>query len=160
MHERGRGTGTELPKGASEVLAGIERWRAGGRRGSGMPEELWERAVRLASEHGVYGISRALGLSYGTLRARFDRSASVHGALAGAGSRRQATRRTSRKVQVPGARVDFLELDAPGVRVEQPSAAEVIVEVAEGTGSRLMVRVLGGGVDVAAIVGAFRGERR
>ena len=53
----------------------IERWRQTRAKRSPMPEPIWQRAVELAREHGVYATAQALGLSYGSLRTRTEAAA-------------------------------------------------------------------------------------
>ena len=50
----------------------IEEWRRTRAKRGAMPDSLWEAAVALAGEHGVYGTCRALGVSYDTLRKRVE----------------------------------------------------------------------------------------
>ena len=58
---------------AQGLMARVECWRESRRKGSAMPGELWEAAVELAAEHGVYAVSRQLRMSYESLRRRVER---------------------------------------------------------------------------------------
>ncbi len=160
---RPRGGG--LPAGAGKVRAGIERWRRTRQKRSPMPEELWAAAVGLARRHGVYAISRALGVSFETLRARLARGASDgQWQEPGRASRRapgaeSRTRGTLKRPASGAATMGFVELRAVPTPVAPSAAADVVVDVTDETGARLTIRVAGVAVDVAAVVGAFRGER-
>lgn len=50
----------------------IEEWRRTRAKLGAMPEPLWEAAVAVAQERGVYGTCRALGVSYDALRKRVE----------------------------------------------------------------------------------------
>jgi hypothetical protein len=54
-----------------------------------MPEPLWEEAVDLAAELGVYAAARGIGVDYGSLRARLRaRDEAESAKVAGASQRR------------------------------------------------------------------------
>ena len=58
----------ELPADIEEVRGRLDSWRAGRRKRSPIPKELWEAAVGLARVHGVNPVSTALRLSYDTCK--------------------------------------------------------------------------------------------
>lgn len=66
----GHGKNSGLPAELQRVRASLEAWRAGKQRGERIPDPLWSAAVRSAREHGVYPVSRALGLEYSQLKRR------------------------------------------------------------------------------------------
>jgi hypothetical protein len=107
-----------------------------------MPGELWEAAAALAAEHGVYAVSRQLGLSYESLRRRVDQ-VSMRGVgeeSSGAGF-----------VEVSAA-----QLLASAGQGSVRGAVGVEVEVWGGDGARLWVRTGDlGRLDVAGVVRAF-----
>ena len=125
---------------ATGLRGRVERWRVSRQKGSAMPGELWESAAALAEEHGVYAVSRELRLSYESLRRRAGQ--------AGGRGRGDETGRDG-----------FVEVRA-GQLLGSFSAAGAVVEVWDGGGARLSVR-LGerDGVDVVGLVGAFLGYR-
>ncbi len=136
------GRRTSLPAEISEVRARVERWRGERDGWSRMPGDLWEAAVELARSHGVSLVSRALRLDYTSLKKRVME-------VSGPGN--------------PGKEGGegcggFVEMDPAGLAgVFGPGGAEV--EVCEPDGTRLLVRLPGReGLDVAALVGAFRGR--
>jgi hypothetical protein len=107
-----------------------------------MPAPLWEEAVDLAAEVGVYAAAQGIGVAYGSLRAR------LHARQAEAGAEeRDAT---------PSGFVD-----AGSVAELAPGSAVTTVEVALPTGERMVVRVRTGAEAVAtALLRELRGSER
>ena len=58
----------------SEVRRQFERWRKRRRRGTRIPEDLWQAAAEVSREIGVSKTARALGLEYYALRERAELS--------------------------------------------------------------------------------------
>ena len=59
------------PRFAHEIVvlrARVDAWRSTKKRGARIPEALWEAAVELATTHGVYHVSRGLGVDYSKLK--------------------------------------------------------------------------------------------
>jgi len=50
----------------------LDRWRSKRGRGRSIPDELWRGAARLAADHGVHRVSKALRLNYYALKRRVD----------------------------------------------------------------------------------------
>ena len=130
---------TTLGSAESELIEGlkgrIEAWRGSETRGRAMPEELWEEAGAAAQLLGVFRVAKALALNYETLKRRA-------GGLEG--------ERTST------ARADFIELPALNVPVD--AGDDVTIEVTAADGARLSVRGKAVVLNVAALIGAFRGR--
>jgi hypothetical protein len=100
-----------------------------------MPEALWASAVSLAQRHGVGPMARALGIDYGTLK-----------------KRTYGPRKTTKAAT---ARAEFIEL-APTALLGRPEPAGVTIELSDGNGSKLVVRVpCGEVVDVESVIRAF-----
>jgi len=95
------------------VQSQITRWRAHRRKRGAMPPALWEAAVVLAREQGVYRVARALRVDYGTLQRR------VGTAAAGGG---------------------FVTV-APAVWAAPREGAGAVVEWSAADGSKLVVRL-------------------
>ena len=140
---------TSLPTELRAVRAGGVGGRGEREGRSRMPGDLWEAAVELARSHGVSRVSRELRLDYTSLKKRVME-------VSGPGA--------------PGKEGGegwggFVEMDPAGWAgvfgpggPGGPGGAEV--EVREPDGTRLLVRLPGReGLDVAALVGAFRGRR-
>jgi len=53
-----------------EVRQRFEHWRERRKRGTPIPERLWEGAVHLCAGHSVYRVSRCLHLDYNALKRR------------------------------------------------------------------------------------------
>jgi hypothetical protein len=112
-----------------ELRNRITQWRRTRARRTRMPSELWAGAVALARIEGTYPIARRLRVDYQALARR----------VAEAGGERTGN---GNFIEIRGA--DLL-------------GGATVVEVAEADGARLMIRLGGGsGLDVAALVGAFR----
>jgi hypothetical protein len=112
-----------------ELRNRITLWRRTRARRTRMPSELWARAVALARSEGTYPIARRLRVDYQALARR----------VAEAGGERTGNG-------------NFIEL-----RGAELLGGATVVEVAEADGARLTIRLGGGsGLDVAALVGAFR----
>ena len=132
----------------SEIVAlrdRIDQWRASGRPGKRMPEELWEAAVALGDEHGASAVSGELGVNYTRLRRRMSAEQGV------------SVRRVPGVDQASGSR--FVEFDVGGMlggAVGDVHRSELEFERADGT--RLRVR-LGAGerLDLGAVTAAFVG---
>jgi hypothetical protein len=62
---------TQMPQ-IEQISRKIEQWRKTRLRRTRMPDELWDAAVALAREHGVYATARDLRISYDGLKSRLD----------------------------------------------------------------------------------------
>ncbi len=129
----GRKTGDGLPGRVRAVRDRVALWRRTREKRSPMPADLWTEAVALARSEGTYRIARALGIDIGSL-ARRVAEARDGGAAGG-----------SAFVELSGAQL--LGAAAP---------AGMVVEISDGDGMRLTIRLSGGTpVDVAGVVHAF-----
>ncbi len=125
---------------AAGLRESVAHWRGSRQKGRAMPEELWAEATALAQVHGVYAVSREVGLSYESLRRRTwqregtsREAAAVHGGFV-----------EVRAAQILGASV------SAGARVE----------VWDGSGAYLAVRPgEQDNLDVADVVRAFLSRR-
>jgi len=124
-----------LPTHVGQVRNRIEHWRKTRSRRTGpMPEDLWREAAELASTHGVYRISRALGVSYESLRRRVEE----------VGEAVQA-----RRPEVDG----FVELSMGQLVGREERRA--VVEVSSGDGARMVIELSGYEVDVQGLAESF-----
>ncbi len=119
----------------------IEGWRQSSPKSRNMPEELWKEASTAARRLGACRVARALGVKYETLKQRVLASGAV-------GVRGEAT--------VPSG-TQFIELTGLS-GLSHTGADEAVVELAAADGARLTIRLKGAGLDVAALVSAFRGR--
>jgi len=101
-----------------------------------MPEGLWQEAVELAHEHGVWATSRALGVRYESLKARLMAQPAASSRSAGG----------------------FVEL-APLVPSPVTQGTTTIVELTQADGSRMMLR-LASAHDVQRLVESFLRARQ
>ncbi len=96
-----------------------------------MPEELWQEAVEVAREEGLYATARTLRVDYCRLK---ERLSTTRMATAGAG-------------QAPA----FVELE-----LGQPhDGGKAVVELSDRDGSRMRIEVAAAAVDVAGLVRTF-----
>jgi hypothetical protein len=116
-----------------KVSQQIEHWRQTRSERSAMPEPLWQAAVEVAREHGVFGAARALSVNYGSLRKRAE---------AVGVSRRRPKRGDA---QPP----TFVEL---GPVTSVNAGTGLVVEVTGAQGQRLTVCLRGGELDLAALI--------
>jgi len=117
----------------------IDHWRSTRVKLWPMPAELWDEAAVLARELGVRPVQRALGVNYESLRRRAEERASRGGSADAAG--------------------EFVELSGAQL-LGLPLAAGPVIELTDGSGGRLSVRLAAGStLDMAQLVEAFRGRR-
>lgn len=138
MARRRRATASERVK---QLRERIDHWRSTRVKLWPMPAELWGEAAALARELGTYPVQRALGLNYESLRQRAEEETAPRGDGVARGGG------------------EFVELRGTQL-FGPPLAAGPVVELSDGNGVRLTVRLAAGSaLDVAALVGAFRGRR-
>lgn len=105
----------------------VEKWRQSRGRNEHMPEPLWEAARVLAKEYGVSPVQGMLRIDYRGLQRRVF------------GIRNDASK-------AGGTATRFVEL--PGLA--PPRRAEQTVELEDGTGRKMTVKVCGG--DLAELI--------
>lgn len=120
----------------------IEGWRQSSPKSRNMPEELWKEASAAAKRLGACRVARALGVKYETLKQRV-----LANGAAGFGG--EAT--------VLPSGTHFIELTGLS-GLSHTAADEAVVELAAADGARLTIRLKGAGLDVVALVSAFRGR--
>ena len=113
-----------LPKAVDALREEIEEWRERRERRTRMPEELWEKAACAAREHGLWAVSRALRVNYGSLKKRWAATKGETGSRAGA--------RVS----------EFVELTTSTV-LGGAEPAGPVVEIVCSDGSKLTIRMPG-----------------
>ena len=114
----------------TELSSQIEEWRRTRTKVHPMPRELWDAAVAVARELGIYATSKQLGVNYNSLRFRCGSSCPSQGTT---------------QNEVP---ISFVELK-PTMPVG-PTGSEV--ELSDSGGRKLTVRLgQGAGVDLAGL---------
>jgi len=108
------------PDRLSEVRRQLERWRQGRRRGTRIPEELWQAAADLGREVGVSKTAQELHLDYYALRRRMESG---------------LEERPAREAPRAGR---FLEIPLCA-----PPSPECIVEIEDPRGARLRLELKG-----------------
>lgn len=136
----GRVEGAALLGRVERVRRLIEEWRSAKGSGTPMGDELWEAAVALAREFGVYAVSRSLRVDYGSLKRRVERLG-VSPVVESDGSDGPAFVEVSGE-QLLGARAEALE-----------------VELSRADGARAVLRLRGREtLDVVAFAAMFWGS--
>jgi len=132
-----RGERSRFPAALEELGGRVEHWRQTRAKLSPMPEALWREAVSLAREHGVFKVSRAARLSYGSLKRRLE----------GSGAQEPA--------RGLGGAAGFIELD-PLRLFGAAEPAGPLLELSGADGSKLVIRLSSGkAVDVLGLAAAF-----
>ncbi|HEX5206369.1 MAG TPA: hypothetical protein VFW10_01080 [Steroidobacteraceae bacterium] len=129
--------------GIEELRGRIDGWRQSAPKSRNMPEELWKDACAAAKRLGACRVARALGVKYETLKQRVLASG-------GAGMGGEAT--------VLPSGTQFIELTGLSAASHRAVGNEAVVEVVAADGARLTIRLKGAGLDIAALVSAFRGR--
>ena len=133
MATESSGAGTRAK--VERVRRRSERWRWARVKRSPMPPELWTAATELARELGAYRVAQELGVGYGALKDRLGAD--------GESSAREAKA--------------FVEIDGASLFSAAPATARGEVELADVSGTKMVIRLgVGQAVDVAAVLAAFR----
>jgi hypothetical protein len=111
-----------LPVHLDEVRRHFERWRKGRAPGTRIPETLWERAVELVQEYGLYRVGKELHLNYQALKHR--------------------VKAVGRQSRLPGSGTGFVEL-IPSALKRDGHFTECTVEFENRRGSRMRLHVRG-----------------
>ena len=119
-----------VPAEIEEAQLQFENWRRERKRGQRIPQNLWERAVELAKQHGVWPTARALNLDYNRLKRRVGNG--------------------DDEVKSGG----FVELISQGAIL-----CACIVEMEDGRGARMRIELKGAAADVTALSRTFWSER-
>jgi len=137
-----------LPDGRrtlAEVLKEFQSWRSVRKRGSRVPQRLWQAAAGLSELHSISDISHTLGLDYTRLKQRVE-------ALPPSLLERRSFDEYGRSNVASG----FVELGvAPG-----GSTGECSVEAEDGKGKKLKMHLKGDGCAKAVEIAKAFWERR
>ena len=106
-------SGRNIPMPLVRARGRFEQWRRRRRRGTRIPDGLWNLAVKLAEAHGVHRTASVLRLDYASLK------------------RRAVGIRTEQTI------TKFVELSPP------LSAKECVIEFEDRTGARMRVHLKG-----------------
>ena len=149
----------EMPSDVLAVHREIETWRKNREKRGPIPSSIWLAASSLAKRYGVYRIAQTLHLHYGALKRRLLE-----------GKETDEAARIPQKIRESKGSCEFVELTGIDLNEERSRAAasggregayQLEIEVSNGLGSQMTVRVLeGSGVDVSQIVREFCGRSR
>ena len=117
-----------------------------------LPEPLWQAAVELARQHGIYMVAHSLRLDYSNLQKRLGGVPSPR-RIAGSGDSETEVR-TQRRRAVVGdsgsAAPVFVEL------ARSAGADEYVIEFESGAGARMCVRWRGSTPEWSSLLRAWR----
>ena len=109
-----------------QVRRQLERWRGNRKKGARIPEPIWQAAVEVAREHGLWQTAKELRLDYYSLQ---DRVASSNGDTG-----------------------EFIEIPLPATAMRP----DCVVEIEDGRGARMRVELQGKSADsVESVVRAL-----
>jgi hypothetical protein len=128
----------------ARLMEGVERWRRERAHvRAPAPAELWDAAVEVAREEGVYATARAIRFDSSRLKARMSQTAS-------AGSRVSSAR--SGTVRKDATAFVAIEVPAPERR---GATSETVVELVGRHGDRMRIVAAAGAVDVVGLAQTF-----
>lgn len=132
----------------------VEEWRARRSRRTRIPEALWDEAVRVAGQAGLWAVAKATRFHYPDLKER------AVGAGRRAGRSRALTWRAARRSGRAGTKGTAGA--GRGVFVELPretagTGTRTVVEFVGQGGDRMRIETAGG-VDLAGLARAFLGR--
>ena len=128
----------------AEVLKEFQSWRSVRKRGSRVPQRLWQAAAELSERHSISDIAQTLGLDYTRLKQRVEVLPSL------------LDRRSFDEYGRSNVASGFVELGvAPG-----GSTGECSVEAEDGKGKKLKMHLKGAGCAKAVEVAKAFWERR
>ena len=107
---------TPIPEPVAQLQRQLEQFRSAQPGRAKLPESLWQAAVELARQHGVYPVAHPLRLDYTRLKERLGGSPTV---------RRQA------------AKPAFVELVAPS----RAQLEECVIEFESSGGSKMRIQL-------------------
>lgn len=153
--------GRKASQGLTELCQRVAAWRKedGGGRGSRIPDELWDAAVRVARVEGLYDTSQALRFNYQRLRDRIERADGgkcTGGKACIAGNRSIESSDTKASggsgeasvAKSAGSRFVTVQMGELGV------GGRTVIDLAGRYGDRMRLE-LPGGVDVVGLVETF-----
>ena len=150
----------------TELCARVDRWRSGGGgRGSRIPEELWQEAVRVAGIDGLYATAKATRIKYDALKERCAQGSPAPAGVAGQpqrspavavrGTKRVPPTSTGRsKGLAPAADAEVSQVGARFVTLQvatPPPNSQMTIELVGRQGDRMRVECAGP-VDVVGLV--------
>jgi hypothetical protein len=163
-------------KELAELRARVTQWRGqeGGGRGSRIPEELWQEAVRVARSDGLYATAKALQFNYERLKERsgeLEKEREPATQVAEIVKAKASSRKLRSRAGKGGGR--SLLASSPDGERGDPSARFIALKVApvapSRTGSQTMIELWGhhgermrvevaGGIDVVGLVQSLWGR--
>ena len=128
----------------AEVLKEFQSWRSVRKRGSRVPQRLWQAAAELSERHSISDIAHTLGLDYTRLKQRVEALPPL------------LDRRSIDEFGRTDAVGGFVEVGmAPG-----GSTGECSVEAEDGKGKKLKMHLKGAGCAKAVEIAKAFWERR
>jgi len=126
-----------VPEPIVQLQRQLDQFRSAQPHRAKIPEGLWQAAVELARQHGLYAVAHPLRLDYEGLKRRLEGVSKLE---------------KKKKVASPG----FVELIAA-----HPAAAECVIEFESKSGGKMRIQWKGaGGPDWSSLLRAWREAER
>ena len=127
-----------IPEPIVQLQRQLDQFRDAQPHRAKIPESLWQAAVELARQHGLYAVAHPLRLDYVGLKRRLEGVTKLE--------------KKKKKVASPG----FVELIA-----SHPAAAECVIEFESKSGGKMRIQWKGSGApDWASLLRAWREAER
>jgi hypothetical protein len=128
-----------IPEPIAQFQRQLDQFRSEQPRRTKIPEGMWQAAVELARQHGLYAVAHPLRLDYVRLKRRLEAVSKVE------------EKKQTKKV-APG----FVELIAA-----HPAAAECVIELESKSGGKMRIQWKGSGTpEWASLLRAWREAER
>ena len=122
-----------IPEPIAQLQRQLDQFRSAQPHRAKIPEGMWQAAVELARQHGLYAVAHPLRLDYVGLKRRLEGATKVEKKKKGASPR-------------------FVELIAA-----HPAAAECLIEFESKSGSKMQIQWKGSGApDWSSLLRAWR----
>jgi hypothetical protein len=125
-----------IPEPIAQLQRQLEEFRSTRRRRTKLPEALWQSAMALAREHGLYSVAHPLRLDYAQLKKRLGGTPSL---------RKKATKPA------------FIEL----ISAHPATMSECLIEIESSIGGKMRIQLKGSTApDWACLLRAWRESER
>lgn len=117
-----------IPVALERTREQFERWRKTRRRGTRIPERLWNAAVKMAGQYGIHRTASTLGVDYYSLKKRAQPAAAC----------KSPSRRAPKCASSKRPAGTFVELSAVPV-----GTTECLIELEKASGAKMRLHLKG-----------------
>ena len=156
----------ELPARLEEVRRRFERWRETCEAHARIPDSLWAAAARAAGRHGLSKTANVLRVNYYALEKRLAAKTAADRRAGKSGIERGTAATNLRSVPGEGPETEgaagFVELPpfASAVANLQSGSGQCFLELDDGRGAKMRIRLQGVGMPDLAALGRSFWDRR